>query len=198
MEQEFKWDAFPSLQDVVLLWALDQGADGAKITEMDAQYFDTDQNELAEEKTALRLRRENETSVCCLKLRGTEAAESGLHAHEEYECPASCLTEGLAALADAGAPIALCSRLRALPLAETCRITFSRYTVMMRQDGMSAELAFDYGKMSANGRTAPLCEIELEHKSGPEEAFRALGQEIAQEFALRPQPLSKLARARML
>ncbi len=68
----------------------------------------------------------------------------------------------------------------------------------MRQDGMSAELAFDYGKMSANGRTAPLCEIELEHKSGPEEAFRALGQEIAQEFGLRPQPLSKLARARML
>ena len=31
MEQEFKWDAFATLQDAVLIWALNRDADHAKI-----------------------------------------------------------------------------------------------------------------------------------------------------------------------
>ena len=68
MEQEFKWDAFATLQDAVLIWALNRDADHARITEMDAQYFDTPDGALAAEQAALRLRRENETGICCLKL----------------------------------------------------------------------------------------------------------------------------------
>ena len=60
MEREFKWDAFGALQDAVLMWALDRDADSAKMTEMDARYFDTAEGALSAEKTALRLRRENE------------------------------------------------------------------------------------------------------------------------------------------
>lgn len=198
MEREFKWDAFGALQDAVLMWALDQDADGAKMTEMDARYFDTADGALSAEKTALRLRRENEESVCCLKLRGGESAENGLHAHAEYECPATCIAEGLSILPERGAPLELCSRLRGMTFVETCRITFSRYTVMLRRGGAVAELALDRGWMSAGGRGAPLCEIELEHKDGPEEAFLAMGQRLMREFRLRPQPLSKLARARAL
>ncbi len=197
MEQEFKWDAFAALQDAVLLWALDLDATGAKLTEMDAQYFDTPDETLAAEQIALRLRRENGAGVCCLKLRGAPAAD-GLHRHEEYECHAANLEDGLAALPAAGAPAALCSRLRTLPLSETCRITFSRYAITLRQDDSVAELALDRGRMSSGGRYAPLCEIELEHKEGPEAPFLALGQTLAAEFHLHPQSLSKLARARLL
>ena len=57
MEREFKWDAFGALQDAVLMWALDRDADSAKMTEMDARYFDTAEGALSAEKTALRLRR---------------------------------------------------------------------------------------------------------------------------------------------
>ena len=197
MEQEFKWDAFATLQDAVLIWALNRDADHAKITEMDAQYFDTPDGALAAEQAALRLRRENETGICCLKLRGGKVVQ-GLHAHEEYECLASCVSEGLSTVPDVGAPIELCSRLRTLNLMETCRITFSRYTVLLRYGSAEAELALDRGRMSANGKSAPLCEIELEYKSGPQEDFYALGQSISSEFHLRPQPLSKVARARAL
>ena len=198
MEREFKWDAFGALQDTVLMWALNRDADSAKMIEMDARYFDTADGALSAEKTALRLRRENEDSVCCLKLRGGETAENGLHAHAEYECKATCIAEGLAALPERGAPIELCTRLRTMKLVEICRISFSRYTVMLRQDGALAELALDRGRMTVNGRSMPLCEIELEYKDGPEEAFLAMGQMLMQEFRLRPQPLSKLARARAL
>ena len=169
----------------------------AKLVEMDARYFDTPDGQLAAERAALRLRREGGESVCCLKLRGADAS-SGLHAHEEYECGASCVAEGLSSLPEHGAPIDLCTRLRTLPLTETCRVTFSRYALLLRTGGAEAELALDYGQMSAGGKSAPLCEIELERKGGSEEWFLALGQALAQEFALKPQPLSKLARARAL
>lgn len=198
MEREFKWDAFGALQDAVLMWALNRDADSAKLTEMDARYFDTADGALSAEKTALRLRRENEDCICCLKLRGGEVTEDGLHAHAEYECKATCIAEGLAVLPELGAPIELCSRLRAMKLAEICRIAFSRYTVMLRQDGASAELALDRGRMTVGDRVMPLCEIELEYKGGPEEGFLAMGEMLMDEFRLRPQPLSKLARARML
>ena len=198
MEREFKWDAFGALQDAVLMWALDRDADSAKMTEMDARYFDTAEGALSAEKTALRLRRENEDSICCLKLRGGEVTENGLHAHAEYECRATCIAEGLSVLPERGAPIELCSRLRTMELAEACRISFSRYTVMLRQDGASAELALDRGRMTVGERSLPLCEIELEYKDGPEEAFLSMGRELMEAFRLRPQPLSKLARARAL
>ena len=70
MEQEFKWDAFATLQDAVLIWALNRDADHARITEMDAQYFDTPDGALAAEQAALRLRRENETGICVDRAKG--------------------------------------------------------------------------------------------------------------------------------
>lgn len=197
MEQEFKWDASPALQERVLLWALDRNADGAALTQMDARYYDTRDGLLAAEKTALRLRREGTESVCCLKLRGGEV-RGGLHAHEEYECPAACLADGLDALPGQGAPQDLCARLRTLPLEETCRITFSRYTVRLHTGEAEAELALDRGQLSSGGKSVPLCEIELERKGGSEQAFLALGRTLAEAFRLHPQPLSKLARARAL
>lgn len=198
MEQEFKWDATPELQDAVLFWALGRDASGANVIEMDARYYDTADGRLAADKTALRIRRENQSSVCCMKLRGAEAGENGLHEHEEYECPASCVAEGLVNLPDAGAPRELCERLRTLTLIETCRISFTRYAVLLRSGTAAAELALDRGQMAASGRIAPLCEIELELKEGSAEDFRALGKALAEEFALKAQPLSKLARAKAL
>ncbi len=123
MEQEFKWDAFATLQDAVLIWALNRDADHARITEMDAQYFDTPDGALAAEQAALRLRRENETGICCLKLRGGKVVQ-GLHAHEEYECLASCVSEGLSTLPDVGAPIELC-----------CGMAVQRLSLRLTGDG---------------------------------------------------------------
>ncbi len=197
MEQEFKWDADPALQEAVLLWALDRNAGRAKLIQMDARYYDTPDGILTAEKVALRLRQENAERVCCLKLRG-DAVRGGLHAHEEYECPASCIADGLNGLLRQGAPQALCQRLLTLPLEETCRVAFTRYAVQLQIGEAKAELALDRGSLSANGNSAPLCEIELERKGGSERAFLALGGALAKQFDLQVQMLSKLARARAL
>lgn len=197
MELEFKWDAEPALQENVLLWALDRNAARARLTRMDARYFDTADGLLAADKTALRLRQEGTESVCCLKLRGTNV-RGGLHSHEEYECPAENLADGLHDLPGRGAPPELCARLLTLPLVETCRIRLLRYTVLLRGGGAEAELAFDRGEMLSGDKRAPLCEIELEHKSGPEADFLTLGSALVKAFGLKAQPLSKLARARAL
>lgn len=196
MEQEFKWDSNPAQQERVLLWALARGGEGAALTEMDARYYDTEEGDLSDRRVALRLRSENGKRICCLKLRGAETVtESGLHTHEEYETPADNLTAGLIELSNAGAPRELIEWLSALRLTESCRTSFSRYTLQLRNAKLHAELAFDRGQLSRAGHTAPLCEIELELKSGDKETFLSLGKLLGEHFDLRTQPLSKLARA---
>ena len=45
------------------------------------------------------------------------------------------------------------------------------------------------------GRELPLCEIEVELKEGSEEAAAAFAMALAQEYGLRPETRSKIARA---
>ena len=60
------------------------------------------------------------------------------------------------------------------------------------------ELALDRGVLLGGGKEAPLCEVELELKSGSEETLVALAEAIAREFSLSPEPKSKFQRAREL
>ena len=57
---------------------------------MESSYFDTADGLLKEHQAALRLRRENDRSVCCMKLRNTDTPD-GMRAHEEYQCEAVSL-----------------------------------------------------------------------------------------------------------
>ena len=59
----------------------------------------------------------------------------------------------------------------------------------------TAELAVDAGKLGNSGNMKAFGELELELKTGDADAFAAYAEQFAQEYALTPQPLSKLARA---
>lgn len=195
MELELKWRADPALQGAAALWA--QALCRAEASfEMDARYYDTADGLLASQRAGLRIRTENGRAVCCLKCGG--AVDGASHLREEYECAADTAEAGLAALPDAGAPAALCRALLRAGVRETCRVRFTRRALTLADGEMQAELALDCGTLSRKGREAPLCEIELEHKSGPEAAFLALGARLAAAFSLRPEPESKLARAMAL
>ena len=162
--------------------------------EMEAMYYDTADNLIARCHGGLRLRRENETRVVCLKL----AAESGFggarKAREEYECTAPDIRTGIQNLPAAGAPQDICDCLLQANLIELGRTAFTRFWFLLSYQGCTCELAFDYGKLTRNGRVGPICEMELELKSGSEADFDALAVQLQQEFDLKPQPLSKLAR----
>ena len=103
MEKEYKWRADEWILGQALLWASSRIGSQSQTLHMQSQYFDTLDGLLQGQQAALRLRRENNRSVCCLKLRN-ENTPDGMRAHEEYQCDAQTVQEGLHALPDKGAP----------------------------------------------------------------------------------------------
>ena len=61
--------------------------------------------------------------------------------------------------------------------------------------GSLLELALDRGVLTGGGREIPLCEVEVELKSGSREAVLAFAKELAQRFDLAPETRSKFRRA---
>ena len=107
MEKEYKWRADELLLNRALLWASSRIGSQSRTIRMESSYFDTADGMLRNKKAALRLRRENERTVCCMKLRGEEESTDGLRAHEEYQCDAGPLEDGLQQRPEKGAPEAL-------------------------------------------------------------------------------------------
>lgn len=130
-----------------------------------------------------------------MKLRSEEESADGLRAHEEYQCDAGTLEDGLRQLPEKGAPEALCGELLHAELKEICTVSFRRCAVLLQEQDTVCELALDKGELRREGRSAPLCEIELEYVAGDEKAFHALAAELADQLDLVPENESKLARA---
>ena len=173
---------------------------------MQSEYYDTPDHRFFRERTTLRHRLEDESSVFCVKapLRGEQSVGTALcrpspeadpHLRGEWETEAADLASALPKLAALGAPVPPADT----PLQVLCRADFIRRAVLLRlDDGSTAELALDLGTLSGATRSLPLCELELELKSGEPAAARAFAEALAARFALRPEPLSKFARASAL
>lgn len=173
---------------------------------MQSEYYDTPDHRFFRERTTLRHRLEDERSVFCMKapLRGEQAVGTALcrpspeadpHLRGEWETEAADLASALPRLAALGAPVPPADT----PLQVLCRADFIRRAVLLRlDDGSTAELALDLGTLSGATRSLPLCELELELKSGEPAAARAFAEALAARFSLRPEPLSKFARASAL
>ncbi|WP_321927917.1 CYTH domain-containing protein [Paraburkholderia guartelaensis] len=162
-------------------------------------YFDTPALALARAKSALRLRRAPEGWLQTFKTVGV--AQNGLHARHEWEMPVAgealevdrllheCDEAGVStALSDAAANL--------IPLFRT---DFTRTLWTLEVDGAQVEAAVDQGEVTAavNGETrhTPICEIELELKSGDEAALHTLAAELAQALpGLAPDDVSKAQR----
>lgn len=197
MEKEYKWRADEYVLGQALLWASSRIGSQSRTIHMQSQYYDTLDGLLRAQEAALRLRRENSRSVCCLKLRN-ENSPDGMRAHEEYQCDAESIQEGLQMLPDKGAPRALCEQILTAPLVQICNVDFRRCAVLLQEGDTVCELALDEGTLRHGGRTAPLCEIELEYVAGSEDVFHSLAADLADYLSLVPEPESKLARAMKL
>ena len=173
---------------------------------MQSEYYDTPDHRFFRERITLRHRLEDESSVFCMKapLRGEPAVGTALcrpspeadpPLRGEWETEAADLASALPKLAALGAPVPQADT----PLQVLCRADFIRRAILLRlDDGSTAELALDLGTLSGATRSLPLCELELELKSGDPAAARAFAEALAERFSLRPEPLSKFARASAL
>jgi inorganic triphosphatase YgiF len=165
-------------------------------------YFDTPALALAKAKSALRLRRTPDGWLQTFKTVG--AAQNGLHERHEWELP----VPGAALEADrlidecerSGEPtVAAALRDAAPQLIALFRTDFTRTLWALDTGDAQVEAAVDQGEIAAdvNGETrrTPICEIELELKSGDEAALYTLAAELAAHLpGLAPDDISKAQR----
>ena len=155
---------------------------------METTYFDTPDLKLSARRWTLRQRLENGTSVCAVKV----PLEDGSRGEWEEESPH--LMQALFSLIRQGAPAELLA-LTASGLRPLCGAKFTRLARTITLPQAQVELALDRGMLTGGGREQPLWEVEVELKSGDQEAADAFAQELARQFSLKPEQASKQARA---
>jgi inorganic triphosphatase YgiF len=174
---------------------------GARSTRMVAHYFDTVDELLARHGLSLRLRREGRQWVQTLKAEGDSAVRRFEHSvpvrvpsgsQPRLELSRHDGTEAGAALhkalADAGTP----------DLVERFVTDVSRRACELQPPGAVIEAAFDQGTIRVGDRSAPICELELEHKFGDSRALFALAKAWRAHGGLWLNTLSKARRGALL
>ena len=184
IEFELKYQATEEL-----LEAIRQSFSGAEqLFSMETTYYDTPAGSLSRRCYTLRRRMENQTSVCTLK-----APVSG-PGRGEWECICDRIEAAISELCKLGAPADLLT-LTAEGVLPVCGARFRRIAKTLTLPDATLELALDSGTLYGGGKTLPLCEVEVELKSGTPEACAAFAQHLATRFCLKPERRSKFRRA---
>ena len=155
---------------------------------METTYYDTFDMKLGMHHWTLRRRLENGVSVCTFK----KPLDDGSKA--EWEVEEGSILPGVMKLCKVGAPWEL-MRATAGGVQPICGAKFTRLAKTIALDGTTVELALDQGVLLGGGREIPLCEVEVELKSGADEIAVAFARLLAGEFGLEQEPKSKYARA---
>ena len=159
--------------------------------DMATVYYDTPDGQLSRRRCTLRLRQENDTCVCTLKTPGIGLSRG------DWEVKAASIEAGVDMLCKLEGPSEILAQ-RNGPLVPVCGAEFTRQACGMEIPGGKIELALDIGWLTGGGNRQSLREIEVERKSGSEDAAAAFARALAEAYDLCPEPLSKFARARIL
>ena len=184
IEFELKFSADPSQQEAIQK----QYLPSYEQYRMQTIYYDTPTAALSARHITLRCRMENEEAVCTVKtpLDG--------YGRGEWDCRCSDIVKAIPLLVEAGADGALID-LTAEGVIPVCGARFIRHCGSIEFAGSVLEIALDQGVLTGGSKEQPLCEVEVELKSGQPEAAVAFGMELQKLFNLVPQNKSKFRRA---
>lgn len=184
IEFELKFNATPRAQEEIrAAYPL-----GYRSFRMETTYYDTKNFALSDRKITLRKRMENGEAVCTVKTPATGFGRG------EWECRCDSIEDGIGELCKLGAPRALMG-LTGAGVAPVCGARFHRSAATVEHDGAVLEIALDQGVLLGGGQEIPLCEVEVELKSGDPETAVAFATVLAQRFGLEPEKKSKFRRA---
>ena len=152
-------------------------------------YYDTPGYDLRSRHASLRLRKSGGNYLQTFKV--GNGAVAGLHSREEFESPVKGNRPSLALLrkldkAGNGAVHSLlhsCQLKRRLSPVFSTRISRTIFQLQLPH-GDVVECAVDQGEISANGASVPICEVELELKSGEVACLFDLALELFDEVPL--------------
>lgn len=155
---------------------------------METTYYDTLESGLSLRHYTLRRRMENGHSICTLKI---PAGDMG-RGEFEVECPdietaipVLCKLSNLADL-----PVLIAGGV--IPV---CGARFTRIAKSLALEDCTLELALDQGVLTGGDQEMPLCEVEVELKSGSRDAACLYAAALAAAYGLEPEHDSKFRRA---
>ena len=183
IEIEVKFRATPENQKAIRSAF---GGEFSKI-EMETTYYDTPEGSLSARWYTLRRRMENEKSVCTLKV-----PEKGL-GRGEYEVCCEDIAQAIPEL-ERRSDTELVELTKA-GLVQVCGARFTRLCQTVAMPECTVEIALDAGVLMGGDKTVPLCEVEVELKSGSREAVLAFSKVLASRFQLKQETGSKFRRA---
>lgn len=183
IEYEWKFRATRQVQKLVQ----QEVAAAWKEISMETTYYDTPDGFLSKHHYTLRQRMENGTSVCTVK---TPAENGG---RGEWETEDNDILHAIPALCRLGAPENLL--LTIADLRPICGARFSRQAGTIDLGGTVVELALDKGILTGGAKEIPLCEIEVEYKSGNLAAAASFAMLLQKKYGLVPEEKSKFRRA---
>ena len=158
---------------------------------METTYYDTEDLALRERKWTLRQRLENGRAVCTVKTPLPDGSRG------EWETENPDLAAGAAQMCKMGAPEEILNYVNR-GVAPFCGAKFTRLAKTIPLPRGRVELALDEGILLGGGRELPFAEVEVELKDGGDSVALDFANALAQEFGLKKQPKSKLARAMAL
>ena len=161
---------------------------GFREISMVTTYFDTPNQDLLPRHWTLRQRTENGVSVCALK---TPCADGG---RCEWETECDDIIAAIPALCELGAPAEL-KELTAGGLEAVCGARFTRQAALIELEDCTLELALDRGFLKGGFRMNLMMEVEVELKSGSDEAAIAFARDLAVKYGLVRERNSKYLRA---
>ena len=164
-------------------------------------YYDTPELALHQHRVALRLRRVDGRAgqaqwLQTLKMGGSSTSALSHRGEWETAVPGAANPQLDADALDATPWSTLDADGSVFAALAPCFTTqFSRTTWTLRQrDGSAVEVALDIGLITVDGKTAPICELELELLAGEPDALFGVAQQIAAAIATLPLGISKAQR----
>lgn len=158
------------------------------VISMETTYFDTPDGVLSSKKCTLRQRMENGICICTMKTPATG------YGRGEWNVTAGWNEETVEKLFSmAGQALIPVEQLKAI-----CGARFTRFAKVLALPDCTVEVALDEGVLMGGDRQIPLCEVEVELKSGDETAATVWAGKLAEQYHLEAEPRSKFSRASAL
>jgi inorganic triphosphatase YgiF len=152
-------------------------------------YYDTPDRVLNKNRMALRIRKKGDAYIQTLKTKGHST--NGLSERGEWEWPRpepSLDLDVLESLPIWSDDMSLTS------LEAVFETNFDRHEAVLKWRDSEIELAFDQGEVSANQKSLPILELELELMSGQVSSLTSLAKALEKYIQLKPSDISKAER----
>lgn len=182
-EYEWKFRGTPEILSAIDGAFMETGTEIA----METTYYDTPTGALSARHYTLRRRLENGESVCTLK---TPAGA----ARQEFEVQCGDIFEAIAQLPAMGCPGDFAQLVHA-GVVPICGARFTRIAKTVVMPECTVEIALDKGILMGGGKKIPLCEVEVELKSGDVRFCDLFAKTLAHRFGLKQESKSKFRRA---